>query len=231
LCFRASGTKSSSREKRAVLDQYKGQAETTKQNRELTQESLKKLLLRFDSDIERAAPKYQNMHIRISKFFECQGGLSPYDLTDETFSRVARKIDEGHDIPSSSLSAYIYSVAHNVLRESFRSPERKTVPIEEAIPSQHPSIDPAEIDRERQGRVRLEQRLVCLEECINKFPPETKTLILSYYQGEEDVKIRNRRRLAEVMGIPLNNLRTRIHRVREKLEQCIVKCVSNLPSE
>jgi hypothetical protein len=49
-------------------------------------------------------------------------------------------------------------------------------------------------------------------------------LITDYYKDEKRQKINNRLSLAERLGIPLNALRSRAQRVREKLEQCVMQC-------
>jgi hypothetical protein len=51
-------------------------------------------------------------------------------------------------------------------------------------------------------------------------------MILSYYEGKERVKIENRKRMAETLGVPMNSLRIRVHRIREKLENCLVNCLA-----
>ena len=51
-----------------------------------------------------------------------------------------------------------------------------------------------------------------------------RKLILSYYEGAA-TKIENRKQMAESLGISVNGLRIRVHRIREKLEKCITACL------
>lgn len=55
-------------------------------------------------------------------------------------------------------------------------------------------------------------------------------MMLTYYQGKERVRINNRKLLAETLGVPMNGLRIRVHRLREKLEACLVDCLAETPA-
>ena len=198
---------------------------TLKKEWTLTRDALDGLLAHFDDDTERAAEKYERTRAELIRLFRYRGCNSFDELADETINRVARKIEEGEVIPRRELTAYFYGVARNVLREYQRNPETSAFTIEELSPSAHPLEDPEksiEIDRVRQSS---ERRFQCFEECMQGLPAETRGLIVSYYEGEEGVKIKNRRRLAREMGVTVNSLRIRLHRIREKLEKCVSGCI------
>lgn len=144
--------------------------------------------------------------------------------------RAARRIVEGVHIHERSFSAYFYGVARNVFHEHLRSPDRNQSPIEVLSPHQHPSEDPAELSRRRSEYAELERRLACLESCIEQLAPEARGMMLTYYQGKERVRINNRKLLAEALGVPMNGLRLRVHRLREKLEGCLVDCLAETPA-
>ena len=65
----------------------------------------------------------------------------------------------------------------------------------------------------------------CLRRCLEQLPPENRKLILHYYQGEKDEKIKNRKGLMEVFGVPASTLRMRALRLREGLHLCSENCV------
>ena len=71
-----------------------------------------------------------------------------------------------------------------------------------------------------------EERLVCLQNCLQTLSPDNRELILQYYQGEKGEKIQNRKKLLEQLGIPVNTLRMRALRLRERLQGCVEECVS-----
>ena len=198
---------------------------------ELDKEALNGLLARLDADRQRAGEKYELIRAQLIKFFECRGCVSPRDLADETINRVARKIMEGEQIHPDALAGYFYGVARNVFREHLRSLEREAPLLDDLPPSEHPSTDPIELGQRQTERLNLERRLECLESCVKHLPPEHRTLIISYYEGEERVKIENRRRMAQALGIPINILRIRVHRIREKLERCVIGCLNQVPVE
>jgi DNA-directed RNA polymerase specialized sigma24 family protein len=69
-------------------------------------------------------------------------------------------------------------------------------------------------------------RLRCLERCLGKLPIQSQNLILKYYHDEKRAKIDRRKQLAEALGIPVNALRIRAHRIRTTLENCVRGCVT-----
>lgn len=192
----------------------------------LTQDAFNRLLALFDSDVERAAEQYECIRAGLIKLFECRGCRAPRDLADEVINRVARQLEEGKEIYPPSSANYFYGVARNVLREHLRHPESALAALDTLPPSEHPSANPAVLTDHLAVRRRREQRLECVETCVAGLPPETRRLVMSYYEGEEGIKIENRRQLAETLGIPLNTLRIRVHRIREKVEQCVTDCLS-----
>ncbi|MBL8114745.1 MAG: hypothetical protein JNK60_17825, partial [Acidobacteria bacterium] len=46
-------------------------------------------------------------------------------------------------------------------------------------------------------------------------------LLLRYYQGDGASRIENRKALADELHVPMNALRIRVHRLRERLERCV----------
>jgi DNA-directed RNA polymerase specialized sigma24 family protein len=192
----------------------------------MDQAALERLLAQFDADPERAAEKFEVMRSGLIRILECWGGTSPPDLADIVVNRVARRLMEGEVIRPDALNAYFRSVARNVWREDRRSPEAQFAPLDDLPPHQQPAVDPHAAMLAHRAQLMLEQRLNCLEECVAALPPETRGLILEYYEGEESARIENRKRLAEMLEIPLSRLRLRIHRIREKLERCVEDCLA-----
>ena len=191
----------------------------------MNQAAFDRLLAQFDPDPKRAGAQYEVTRQGLIRFFECRGGISPPDRADETINRVAYKLMEGEEIKPGVLAAYFYGVARNVLREHRRSREAQSAPLDELPPHQQPMVNPHTMMHHHQAQFTKEQQMACLEKCVAALPPETRGLILAYYEGEEGVKIKNRKRLAEVFEISLSRLRLRIHRIREKLETCVTGCL------
>jgi DNA-directed RNA polymerase specialized sigma24 family protein len=114
-------------------------------------------------------------------------------------------------------------VARNVLKESWESRARNPISLESQpeLPS-----DPHREQEQMSERQLNEQRLDCLERCLDQLSLSDRKLIRTYYTGGTSIKIQNRRRLAESLGVPMNALRIRALRIREKLEGCVTTCLS-----
>ena len=60
---------------------------------------------------------------------------------------------------------------------------------------------------------------------MQQLPPANRELVLKYYHEEKRAKIEHRQKLAEQLGIAVNALRIRAHRIRHTLEECVRNCV------
>ena len=167
----------------------------------------------LDADRERAGNQYEIIRRKLLKFFEWRGAASPEELTDETINRVARKIEAGEVIRN--LPAYVGGVARLVWLESLKERERERVALE-----QLPQVSVAEADVDLANR-----RLECFEFCLAGLPEKSRELIVDYHREEKAAKIKLRKQLSEKLGIPLNALRIRAHRIRAELEQCVADCM------
>ena len=174
---------------------------------DLTQEQFDRLLDWLDADRNAAGLKYRNIQLRLVRIFACRGCGEAETLADETIDRVAAKIDWLVANYVGDPALYFYGVAQKVHLEYVR---RKPVP---TLPPQVTDDDDSE------------QELNCLEECMEKLPEKHSDLVARYYQGEKRTKINSRKKLAEALGITLDALRIRAHRIRKELQQCVLQCV------
>ena len=177
----------------------------------LTEEAFAKFLAYLDPDKERAGERYESLRLTLVKFFDWRGAHFPEECADETFNRVARKIDSGEAIRD--IATFCNGVARMIFLETTRSPEHRTLSLE-TLSSPVTATSAEEADTQRD----------CFEQCLNSLPDKTRQLILEYYESEKRGKIDNRLALAKELGIPLNALRNRVQRVRAKLEQCVKQC-------
>jgi DNA-directed RNA polymerase specialized sigma24 family protein len=187
---------------------------TSKPKWEPTAETLAKFLALLSNDNEEAGKEYEKIRLKLIRFFEWRGCGSADILADLTFDRVLRKIDEGETITNPR--AYVRKVGYYIYLED--DPSLLT-----ELDGDFPLADPDNSDDDTDEN---EVRLICLDKCLAELPPESKSLILTYYQNEERAKKEGRRELAEQLGIPMNALRIRAHRIRKSLEQCIQKCTA-----
>ena len=181
---------------------------TTRGKWELTSEALAKFLARLNSEPERAGEKYEAIRLALVKFFDWQGAFAPEDLADDVINRVARKIDEGDELRD--VPTYCHGVARMVLLEHRKTFLNRRAEVEEINSFAAPSETKLKDERQEY-----------LERCMRELPVESRQLVLRYYQDERRQKLDVRAAMADQLGIPLNALRSRVQRIRDRLEQCL----------
>ncbi|HLG14936.1 MAG TPA: hypothetical protein VJH03_10605 [Blastocatellia bacterium] len=184
---------------------------------ELSQAIFDKLLAHLDADRERAGEKYEMIRRKLVRFFEWRGSVFPEDHADEVINRVAKKIDEEEEIRD--LKNYFYGVARLFFLETLKEREKEAAALEH-LPQ--PLSDTEERDESA-------PRLECLEMCLRNLTAENRELIIEYYRKEKGAKIENRKTLAKRLGMPLNALRIRTHRIRARVEECAIDCLKKSP--
>ena len=180
----------------------------------LTQDAFDRLLIALGGDRDSGSEKYLEIRSNLTRFFEWRGCSFPEDHADETFNRIARKVDEGEQILNPA--GYAMGVARLLLLELMKSRQREQTALNE-IGTASDVYVPAD---------NGEDRLDCLRSCLQTLSPDNRELILQYYQGEKGEKIQNRKKLLEQLGVPVNTLRMRALRLREKLQSCVEECLS-----
>jgi DNA-directed RNA polymerase specialized sigma24 family protein len=188
---------------------------TPRQKWTLTQDAFDKLLVAFGGDRESAGQKYLEIRNNLTRFFEWRGCSFPEDHADETINRLAKRVAEGEEIGNHS--GYAIGVARMLLMEINKGRQREQAGLAE-IGTMPDVYVPAEDDDE--------SRLDCLRNCLQTLSPDNRELILQYYQGEKGEKIENRKKLLERLAIPVNTLRMRALRLRERLQSCVEGCLS-----
>jgi DNA-directed RNA polymerase specialized sigma24 family protein len=178
----------------------------------LNQEAFDKLLVAFDVDRDTAGRKYLEIRNNLTRFFEWRGCSFPEDHADETINRMAKRVFEGEEILNHS--GYAMGVARLLLLEINKGRQREQSALAEIGAA--PDVYVPEDDEE--------SRLTCLRSCLQTLSPDNRDLILQYYQGEKGEKIENRKKLLDRLGIPVNTLRMRALRLRERLQACVEEC-------
>jgi DNA-directed RNA polymerase specialized sigma24 family protein len=177
---------------------------------DLTEEAFGKFLACLDPEPSRAGEKYEALREALVKFLDWRGALFPEEMVDEIFNRVTRKLEEGETI--CDLPTYCHGVARLVFLQSLERPGNQRVELEELSIVATPKPDVTDV------------RQQCLNRCLRQLPAENRELIIEYYRKEGRQKIDHRVAMAERLGIPLNALRSRVQRIRDKLERCIRQC-------
>jgi RNA polymerase sigma factor (sigma-70 family) len=190
----------------------------------LTPESFETLLAFLDADRDRAAEKYEDLRRMLISFFEFRGLRDVEDKADEVINRVARRLSEKQEITVSP-STYFYAVARNVWRELLA--QNQAI---KALEREY-AVNNGRAAEQHEQQALQERRLECLEHSLQALPLESRELLAQYYEGQGQHKIRIRKDLAARLGIPLNALRIRALRLREKLREQVQNCLDQSPGK
>jgi DNA-directed RNA polymerase specialized sigma24 family protein len=190
----------------------------------LTQDAFDRLLDWLDPDREVAGRKYEAIRLRLIKIFTCRGCSEVEDLADETINRVAARVGEIATDYQGEPAVYFYGVAQKVYLEHLRKVKVKQaeVPVESSF--NDPAMRQDCFDED------IEPSYECLEHCLEHLPSSNRQLVLEYYRQERKAKIDHRKLLAAELGIAVNALRIRAHRIRRSLEQCVHACLEQQPA-
>ena len=181
-----------------------------------TPQSFEKLLAAFSSDRDEAARIYLHVRLKLLRYFERNGVGDADRGVDISLDRVMRRLDEGEAI--ANIMGFIFTVANYIRMEDWNE-QKKLRDAENEIKSQ--------TELKQLKGVGENPRQFCLDRCLGELPVETRKLIRDYYSEEGSAKIRLRRQMAKGLGIEMNALRLRAHRIRLKLESCVRECVSH----
>lgn len=190
----------------------------------LTQDAFDRLLKWLDSDRESAGQKYETIRLRLIKIFTCRGCSEAEDLADETINRVSAKLDTLEWEDHGDRARYFYAIAQKVFLEHLRDSRKRhgEIPFECADETSAVII--------KTDTDEIESEYACLERCLDHLPNNNRRLVLEYYHQERKAKIDHRRMLADELGIAVNALRIRAHRIRLTLERCMHDCLEQQPA-
>ena len=193
--------------------------------------ALERLLAHLDAaDPERAGREYASLHRALRRFFEWRGALAPEDCADVALDRLAAKLEEGVRIVD--VRALAHGIAAMVLLEERRARSRRA-PLDSvgdtaraAAPGRE-SWEDGEGDADTDGDGLLDR----LEHCLAGLPDDGRTVVLEYYAHPGGaLKIAGRQRLARRLGLSDNALRSRVQRLRDRLEDCVRRLTTGAES-
>lgn len=192
-----------------------------KKNWTINQSAFERLLGWLDKGKTSDGQNYLEMRQRLVAYFDRKNCLNSDELADETLNRVARRLEEGN-IEAETPAKYCYITARYIFLESLRGTEKTHLPLDEVLQkTQRQELVAKEQSEEKELK---EKMLDCLEKCTGELDASSRELIVSYYFGEERIKVENRRKLAQSLGISANALSIRACRIRDRLENCVGKC-------
>mgnify|MGYP002784208216 CR=1 FL=1 len=182
-------------------------------------------LLRWLSLDEReASHHYQCLRQRLMGLLARNGAPSSMieELADITLERAGQKLAEGTVIRHPEPMAYLHGVAINVLREYRRKTSRE-ISMDDLPVTHVARIETRSHEESRQQE--LEIWLECLENFLEKLPPEEESLIRACYHDDPRQQAANRRSAAKRLNVAESSLRASLYRIRQTLERKVRSCV------
>jgi DNA-directed RNA polymerase specialized sigma24 family protein len=176
--------------------------------KEVTPEKFVRFLEWLSSDRDRAGEEYERLRFRLCTFFSQRHCRFADELADETINRVILKVA---DEQIENKIAYCYGVARNVYRESLRA-ERTHLDIDEVTIAAKAPEEPSFSSE-------------CLDKCLDRLPPDTRSLLLEYFSEAKSAKIELHRRISESLETTQTALRMRVMRTKQKLKVCVQECM------
>lgn len=180
----------------------------------LTRDGFNKFLFSLDADRDKAGRNYELLRAKLINYFDWRDCPFPEEHADEALNRVIRKIEAGEEIRDAS--TYVFGIARMMLLEIARTSEK-----ERAALNRLPTMQAVDTESDEAQR-----RIDCLRRCLATLPERSRELITEYYEGDGPSKINRRKELAARLGLPLNALRIRARRLREKLEESMERCLT-----
>jgi DNA-directed RNA polymerase specialized sigma24 family protein len=194
--------------------------ELLREEPKITQFAFGRLLEWLDDGADSQGETYLEMRRRLVAYFDRRNRPFPDELADETLNRITKTLGECGSIAVTPPARYCYAVARFVLLEDLRRRPRylsvEIVRTEPCTPSGPPMAD---------GEYAIrEQRLECLDRCLDRLKPQQRDLAIEYYRDAKRMRIDRRRELANRLGITMNALGIRASRIRSSLEVCVDDC-------
>jgi hypothetical protein len=169
---------------------------------ELTRDAWSRLLHALDPDAAQAGSRYEWLRQRLIALYRLRRLPGPEDLADAALDRVAWRLMRG-PIADADVAGYLRMVAAEIADDADRR-ERERAVDPSALPA-----PPASHDRE--------EPLARLCRCLDALPRSERQTLLDYETGFGHARVRRRKALAAELGIPMNALRVRVHRLRARV--------------
>ena len=188
---------------------------------ELRSDYFESLLQQLDPDRDLAGQKYEDLRRKLIKFFEWNSCFPAEDLVDETFDRVAGKLE---NVPVHDVIGFAWGFAKHIRQEAYKRADRM-VQISDLPQGKDVLADANGPDKILQKEMEHQRRAECLHRSLQRLPREDRQLFLQYHnvKGEHT---EYRQQLAANLGMTVGTLRVRINRLREKLERSVNKCLT-----
>lgn len=183
----------------------------------LKQDEFDGLLGLFSEDREEAGIIYEELRNSLVRYFETRDCRDADMLADETLFRVASKAHTFDPTRHTKPSSFVFGFATKILLEYSRDPQKMRITYDRWV--QSALTLPAEEESEDEAA-----GMECLRKCLGEMSGEDRDLMIAYYGKEKQEKIASRKVMAEKLGIKMETLHMRVHRLRGSLKKCMKRC-------
>lgn len=187
----------------------------------LTAKGYDLLFARLDANPLRSGEEYETLRLKLEKYFTRQDrGRWNTDyaaLADETLDRVAKRLEDGIEIEK-NIHIFAYGIAKFVWLEFIR---KNPLPVDFTTVAEN-SYKTNQDDEDAE-----DARLACLRACLVEICKDNdeRKILLDYYRQADNMLKEQRKSIAARLKITTNTLKTRMSRLREKMEKCIINCM------
>lgn len=146
-------------------------------------------------------------------FFRWQGSRDPEGQAQEALLILIRRTREGAKIDNHG--AFAHGIAVRLIARE-REAQHAAVPVEELTGREQASV-PISVNAS-------EAMLDCISTCLGRLKPSQRHLLEAYFSHSRAAKVRSRKELARRLGVSLDALRVRVHRLLSAMRPCVVEC-------
>ena len=133
------------------------------------------------------------------------------DIVQDTFEKVQGNLASLND--PSKISAWVFRIAYNLCQDHFRN-TKKEIRNGRTLAGQVQIQDVLPTDK----KLELHQMNRCVQDKVDRLPESLKSVLIMY-----DVMGFRQKEIAEILAITTGNVKTRLHRARQKLKGILEK--------
>jgi hypothetical protein len=179
-------------------------------------EDFRRLLRRLDAEPERAWEIYDGLRRKLITFFERLPAGDAVELAEEVLDRIARK-EEPYEIRNAV--EFAFGVARNLRKEALRKAAAR-IDVPDLAALEDPRTREMALENRLIDKIESERRLRCVLRCLDGWREDDQRLLLAYYPVDDEGLQEVRQKLADSRCMTIHALRTRMCRLRERLEAC-----------
>jgi len=159
-------------------------------------------------DPDEAGRRYLRLHKKLEGYFRTRGVADTTAAADETLDRAARRIAEGAEVPN--VDNFCLGIARFIIKEGWRLNNRESTAFLQFLEQQNHATT-SDVDR-----------FSVMKSCFEQLSQSARDLLNSYCAAPAGrARAKYRRELAEQLGFKVANLRVRVTRLRQDLDDCV----------